>query len=92
MANAFAKTETATTVTGITLELTLEEAQTLADVLYRVGGSPFTSRRKHTSSILSAMEGASVYAGDDMEVDGPATPTDINKSIYFNDLENKDDG
>lgn len=55
----------------VTLVMDLDEALTLRDVLRRVGGSPETTRRKHTSEILYALEGTpemrhAPYTTDDL--------------------------
>ena len=38
------------------LELTEDELKCLHDVLYKVGGSPYTSRRNHVEDILAALQ------------------------------------
>lgn len=47
-----------------TLELSQEEAQTLADVLSRVGGSMTDSRRRHTQAILDTLGDVGVNFGN----------------------------
>jgi hypothetical protein len=44
----------------ITLELTLDEAQFIADVFAKIGGAP-TTRRKHQESISGALYAAGIY-------------------------------
>jgi len=45
---------------GVTLTLTDEEARTLREIFYKVGGSPFRSRRGHVDAINSALSEAGV--------------------------------
>lgn len=45
---------------GIWLDLDHEEAQFLADVLSRVGGNMFDSRRKHAEAISQALAAVGV--------------------------------
>lgn len=40
---------------SVLLELSKEEAETLQLVLYRVGGTPETTRRKHADAIIKAL-------------------------------------
>lgn len=61
---------------GVTLELTMDEAQTLRDVLAKVGGSPRVSRRRHIAALSKAMEDAGIYYGDLQDMTG---------SVYFED-------
>lgn len=42
----------------ITMELTIEEAQALTDVLASVGGNPLASRRRHTDAVYEALTDA----------------------------------
>jgi hypothetical protein len=49
-------------VVSVSLELTLEEAETLATVLAHVGGLSVTSRRKHADSAAAALKGAGIKA------------------------------
>jgi len=39
----------------VVLEVTIEEAQFLADVFAVIGGSPTTSRRKHADAVSGAL-------------------------------------
>lgn len=48
------------TVTTITLELTKDEAQTLATLLGYVGGSPTKSQRANTDNIRIALNDAGI--------------------------------
>jgi hypothetical protein len=57
------------TTETITLELSLEEAQVLADILVRVGGIPRTTRRGLTNAIGLALHDQGIladYQPDDM--------------------------
>ena len=47
-------------IKSVTLELTPEEAQVLADIFDFVGGDPVHSRRKYTDSIQCAMRNAGI--------------------------------
>lgn len=58
MAKATAKIETL--ITSVTLELTLDEATMLADILARVGGSPNISRRGLAENVAAALREAGV--------------------------------
>lgn len=64
MANAtLNKTEkTVVTVTGVTLELTVEESLFLKTVLNSIGGDPHKSARKYANRINDAMELAKVLS------------------------------
>lgn len=44
-------------VVEVTLVLSKEEAETLLAVLGRVGGNPYTTRRKHTQDVYNALLG-----------------------------------
>lgn len=44
----------------VMLTLNEQEAQTLADILAKVGGVPETTRRRHASAIAGALEEAGV--------------------------------
>jgi hypothetical protein len=44
-----------TTVRGVTLELTIDEAHTLRDVFAKIAGCPTTSRRVHVEAISNAL-------------------------------------
>lgn len=61
---------------GVTLELTMDEAQTLRDVLAKVGGAPRESRRRYITAVSRAMEDAGIYYGDLKDMTG---------SVYFAD-------
>ena len=43
----------------VTLELNEDEAKTLRDILYLVGGDPKTSRRRYARSVMDALTGVS---------------------------------
>lgn len=65
----------------VVLTLSKEEAQTLLDVMRKIGGSPQGSRRKYTASIeevLSSVEG--------LKISVLSTPKDMaNTGIWFYD-------
>jgi hypothetical protein len=75
--------EVTTTVTGISLELTLDEATTLADIMSRVGGSPSTSRRGHTAAIYETLRAAGVKAVCDLENYDGYLPEDLEGALIF---------
>lgn len=88
MAKATATKVVTETITGITLELSAQEARTLAVILYHVGGHPRTTRRGDAQSISAALKGAGV------DGDHPHDWLDeMARSIYFTDasLENSHD-
>lgn len=60
------------------LRLSEDEASFLQDILYRIGGSPLNSRRKHADSIINALNKAGVCIT-------PADDYDMTRanSIYF---------
>lgn len=47
-----------TEVIGVDIRLNQEEVQTLADLLSRVGGNMYSSRRKHSQALLNALTDA----------------------------------
>jgi hypothetical protein len=61
---------------GITLELSVEEAEAIAAVLYRVGGDPNTSRRGLTDRVSNALHGAGVK----LDTEGISTTAN---AVYF---------
>ncbi|MEU0860642.1 hypothetical protein ABZ352_35545 [Streptomyces griseofuscus] len=73
--------ERVVTEDGFTLKLTVEEAETLVAVLSRVGGSPYTSPRKHAGAVLDALREAGTRAY--WEDDHP--PDQATGSIQFDD-------
>jgi len=89
MATATAKI----TATVYTLTLSAEEAQTLADLLAKIGGSHQRSRRKHTAAISQALSAAGIrfdtspYAKWDGGIyDGHTDlPMSASTNIYFAD-------
>ena len=89
MAYATKQSETVETIKSVTLELTLEEARTLAVVYSRVGGSDGTfgdSPRRHCASVCDALEVVGVFYGDAPEYDLLDTNSDGHKqAIYFSD-------
>lgn len=83
MAEASKKMENITKIetvqTGVTLTLTMEEAQTLQDVVGRVGGHPQYSRRTHTDAIADAL----ISAGVCRHFDVADFSTSVPNVIYF---------
>lgn len=75
MAEATAKTETV--ITGVSLELTLDEATTLADITARVGGSPSTTRRAHVQSIAEALHEVNIRAVCELDNYDGVEPADL---------------
>lgn len=55
------KTYTYITHTGIELHLSLDEAKTLAQLIYKTGGNPDDSARKHVDEIGRALSRADVH-------------------------------
>ena len=56
---------------GVDLKLDMEEAQTLTDILCRIGGHMTDSRRKHAQAILNTMRDAGIeYAADPEDLKG----------------------
>lgn len=47
-------------VTGVVIELTLEEAETLRGVCKHIGGCPINSPRKHIDSISAVLDKAGI--------------------------------
>lgn len=64
--------EVTTTVEGVVLELTPEEAQFVTDVMAKVSGSPDVSRRKHADAIYAAMHAAGYTSSMDTRPYGSA--------------------
>lgn len=82
MANA-TKREKVVVVEGVTLELTANEAQFLADLTALIGGHPRRSRRRYADTINLALGKAGVHeAARDVKdlQDGPGP------ALYFNEL------
>jgi hypothetical protein len=65
-------------VTGVTLELTTDEAKVLELILSLVGGSPLTSRRNLADNVLFAVRAAGI---------GHSNSDDITGSLVFLDAE-----
>ena len=78
--------EVTTTVTGISLELTLDEATMLADLMSRVGGAPSTSRRGLADKIGTALRAVGVKSVCDLDDYEKAVPEDLQGGLVF--LEN----
>jgi len=83
MANATAKTETV--VVGVTLELSLEEATALADIMQSIGGHPLRTRRGLTDNVAQALREAGVLAVCERVDYEPARPDDLEGAITFNE-------
>lgn len=64
----------------ITLELTLEEAQVLADIGMRIGGDPEKSRRKLVNSIREALFDVGIVGAY------PSVDFKDDSTIYFKDV------
>lgn len=79
---AFAKINMVTTK-NVNLDLTMAEAQVLADIFSSIGGSPVNSRRAITDSISHALIVAGIMY-DDNAVD--PNDGDLIGSITFKDL------
>ena len=64
MATASRNYETVTVArqvpSGVTLELTKTEAIVLLDVMFNIGGCPYSSPRKFTDNILAALKSANI--------------------------------
>lgn len=79
-----------TVVSNITLDLTLNEAETLLDIFWKTGGSTGTlasnpdafSRRAYTDRISKALNAQGIYRSDDGTLDG---------RLYFDDIERMED-
>lgn len=72
----------------IALTMSKDEAETLRDVLGRVGGNLNTTRRKHAREVLVALTGvlgASVAEPEDLPYDRKHAPSDSN-TIYFKEV------
>lgn len=67
------------TVTGVRLELTLEETKAIGALLHRTGGSPSHSARKYAEQVGAALSEAGIPPGNHFPID-----TD-NRAIYFRD-------
>jgi len=89
MAYATKQSETVETIKSVTLELTLEEARTLAVVYSRVGGSDGSfgdSPRRHCASVYDALEGIGVtYRGAPEKALLVGSPGREYQSLYFSD-------
>lgn len=83
---AITRTETVVVVPEtVTLTLTMNEAQTIADIFAKVGGSPDGSRRGYVEAVSDALLDAGVRWGED---DGygfgtRVLPNDISGNINF---------
>lgn len=74
----------AITETKYILTLSKDEAQVLKDILARVGGCPYTTRRNHTNAISNALEGVGIFS--QVGHNDPTNDIDPrNSSIYFLD-------
>lgn len=64
MATAKAESRMERIVTRVDLSMTADEAQFLADVMARIGGSPSNTRRRFAESITKALHGAGIDWAD----------------------------
>lgn len=73
-------------VESVTLTLNHDELLVLTTILYRIGGCPDKSPRKHTASILNAIvNGVDPELRDYEKVSALVTNNDHAGSIYFGD-------
>ena len=70
----------------ITLKLSEDEAQALADVFWVIGGAtgtvgdnPDWSRRAHTAAVSGALNGAGIQGGRGVDLEGSLFFADTNK-------------
>ena len=63
------------TVERIVLNISREEAQTLADILHRIGGDPQTSRRQLVNNMKIALSASGIM--------GKSTGPEITGHLYF---------
>ena len=68
MAQAYKHIQVVTTETPhIVLDLSVDEAEFLAALMYKVGGDPALSRRRHADAISAVLDALGVsYSNDDM--------------------------
>lgn len=71
---------------GITLHLTDEEASCLADIFYRVGGNPETTRRGLVDGISTALSKAGA-----VRLNHHTRPGDIGQGMTFVEMPEVDD-
>lgn len=62
----------------VTLTMTVDEAKTLRALLFNVGGCPYDSPRKHSSSISGALDSAGIPVGGSREARNL-----LSGSVYF---------
>jgi hypothetical protein len=73
-------------IESVTLTLNHDELLVLTTILYRIGGDPDTSPRKHAASILNAIvHGVEPELRDYEKVSKLITNNDHSGSIYFGD-------
>lgn len=73
-------------IESVTLTLNHDELLVLTTILYRIGGCPDKSPRKHTASILNAIvNGVDPELRDYEKVSKLVTNNDHSGSIYFED-------
>lgn len=60
MAKATKQVAITETLTGVTLELSVQEVRTLAVILQHVGGSPKTTRRRDAAAISNALDALNI--------------------------------
>lgn len=87
MAEATTNIETTETVTGVTLELSVDEAKTIAAVLGNVGGDPLKSARRHADSIARALSRVG-YAHSNTGLKTEVRNAGLEHGVYFHN----DDG
>lgn len=66
----------------VTLELSQAEAETLAAILVKIGGTPKTTRRKHAQAVLSALTELGVSASNnDLPLDSTLWFKEVSKGV-----------
>ena len=70
---------------SVELTLTKEEAETLSELLYKVGGSPYVSRRGHMQNLANALREAGVLNPANAPYTSDLIPTSEG-SIHFSAL------
>lgn len=76
--------EVVTTVEGVRLDITKEEAQFIADVTSKIGGSTQRSRRRHADALAAALRSAGISWTSSPHYDDTRI-TDASGSIHFED-------
>lgn len=70
-------------LTDVQLTMTREEAETLTDILARISGDPFKSRRKDADSIQNSLYREGIYSFSRRGHTNQVSPDDISGSINF---------